>query len=823
MTQRRLAQSDGSAKVARNINGDLLMPSSLTPTGAGMACALDGLTVLDLGTGAAAALATMFLGDQGARVVRLVDPGTAHLREHGFVVWDRGKACVTLDLDAALAGIESHTTGGGMPAGIPAAEFLRLVAGADVLVEDFVPGSRFQRLVAWPRLQRLNPRLVGCSITAYGKRGPWKDEPPIDDLVLARTGLLSGMPGFRLPPVHVVHPLPSTGAALFAAIGIAAALLARETTGRGRLVETSLMAGALLYQTKVTGERLDAHVFQTHPAGSAPFYSVYQCGDGQWLQLGCVHIGFITTAAKLLGVGDLVAEPRFDGGRGGRTPQDDAELRATLAGILQTRPYAEWAEAFEAADVPFAPARLTEQALSDPQVVHNRMVTTLDDPGVGPATQMGVPIRLSKTPGRVTGPRSAAPLAARDLPMPGPSSESSIPSGDDATDPPPLAGIRILEVTNLIAGPTTGRILADLGADVIKLEPPAGDMSRPIGRTYFYSVNFNKRSLCVDPRTDAGRTVVQRVAASADALIANLRPFATERMGIGPAINPQLIETHLTGYGWTGPYAKRPGIDPLAQALMGLERAQGGPDNPPVFPAQLAPTDFTTGAMGALGTILALLVRARSGVVQRVESDLLSGGIVLSSAWFTRHAGRPERPLADREQYGLGPFHRLFRLRDGWIYVVAENDEACRAMCAVAGVAAPNPLTLQPPKGCHPNTTSFAIELATTLAQRFVAETLAALKGAGVPCTEVPAADSEIFLDDPHAAANDMVAVRQHPKAGELRVAWQLIQFADTRAPAGLPTPLLGEHTAQVLREVGYDEPEIRRLHADGVVKTEVV
>jgi crotonobetainyl-CoA:carnitine CoA-transferase CaiB-like acyl-CoA transferase len=249
----------------------------------------------------------------------------------------------------------------------------------------------------------------------------------------------------------------------------------------------------------------------------------------------------------------------------------------------------------------------------------------------------------------------------------------------------------------------------------------------------------------------------------------------------------------LTGYGWTGPYAKRPGIDPLAQALMGLERAQGGPDNPPVFPAQLAPTDYTAGAMGALGTILALFARARSGVVQRVHCDLLSSGIVLSSPWFTRYAGRPERPLADKEQYGLGPFHRLYAVRDGWIYVVAESDEARRAVCAMFGSAQSDACLPPQAHGCHPNTTP----------------------------VEVRPPASEIFLDDPNTIANDMVAVRQHPRAGKLRVAWQLVQFADTRASDGLPTPLLGQHTRQVLREIGYGDSDIRGLYADGVVKTE--
>ena len=784
-----------------------------------MPSALDGVVVLELGTGPAAALATMFLSDHGAHVIRLVAPGTSHLRDGGFVVWDRGKACAKLDLQAATEGLAAGTR---PPAGTPTAEFDRLIAGVDVLVEDFAPGSPMQRLVAWQRLKRINPRLVACSITAYGRHGPWKDDPPIEDLVLARTGLLSGMPGFRPAPVHVVHPLPSVGAGLFAAIGIASALLARETTGRGRLVETSLMAGALLYQTKVTGERLERHVFQTHPSGSAPFYSVYPCADGQWVQLGCVHIGFITTAAKLLGITELIAEPRFKIGKGGAAPEDDAELRATLTRILQSRPYTEWAAAFEAADVPFAPARLAVDGLDDPQVLHNGMVATLDDPGVGPAVQMGVPIRMSATPGRIAGPRASAPLAVQGLQL---RSFADLPAptapATEAADPPPLAGVRVLEITNLIAGPTAGRILADLGADVIKLEPPGGDMSRPIARSYFYSVNFGKRSISVDTSKEAGRSVVQRIAASADALIANLRPHATERMGIGPKVNPRLIETHMTGYGWTGPYAKRPGIDPLAQALMGLSRAQGGAENPPVFPAQLAPTDYTNGAMGALGTIMALYARARSGVVQRVDSDLLSGGIVLSSAWFTRYAGKPERPLADKDQYGLGPFHRLYRVRDGWIYVVADSEEARRAMCKALGRAFPDPEASTPPAGRHPNTTTFALGLAETIAERRVAEVLMALRGAGVPCTETPPGDAEIFLDDPHAAANDMVAVRRHPTAGTMRIAWQLIRFGDTEHPAGLPTPLLGEHTCDVLREVGCSEDEIARLHADSIVKTE--
>ena len=146
---------------------------------------------------------------------------------------------------------------------------------------------------------------------------------------------------------------------------------------------------------------------------------------------------------------------------------------------------------------------------------------------------MGVPVRLSGNPGRIAGPRAAAQLAAGDIAgLQRHPATALFPSDGEATDPAPLAGVRILEITNLIAGPTSGRILADLGADVIKLEPPAGDISRPLARPYFYSVNFNKRSVCVDTQTDIGKRIVQQIAATADALVANLRPHATERMGI---------------------------------------------------------------------------------------------------------------------------------------------------------------------------------------------------------------------------------------------------------------------------------------------------
>jgi crotonobetainyl-CoA:carnitine CoA-transferase CaiB-like acyl-CoA transferase len=795
-----------------------------------MVSALDGITVLDLTDGPAGALTTMFLCDHGAQVIRGVDSSDTTPRRGGYLVWDRGKECIRLDLSRIVPPAQrSHGSAANTPTASddPTIAYERLLRAADVLVENFAPASRYQEIVPFDWLSALNPRLIHCSITAYGKHGPLKDEPPIDDLIMARLGILGSQPGFRPPPVHVVHPLPSVGAAILAAQGIAAALLAREKTGLGRTVDTSLMAGALVYHPKLTGDKLLPNVFQTHPSGSGAFYSVYECADSNWVQLGCVHVGFITTAATVMGIKDVLNEPRFNRGRPPQDTQEDRDLRAIVAQVIRTKPYAEWASIFDEADVPFAQARLTEESLDDPQVAANGMVIELQDPEVGPLMQMGVPIELSATPGKVKGPRvllgTPPDRLLADLPDISPASHRQ--PGQKGPFDPPLKGIRVLEITNLIAGPTAGKLLADLGADVIKFEPLDGDMSRPIGRTYFFNLNAHKRSMSVNTRTPEGKEVAQKVAATADILLANMRPGATERMGIGPEVlktlNPRLIETHVTGYGWRGPYAHRPGIDPLAQALMGLQRAQGGPGNPPVFPAQLAPTDFTTGAMGALGAILALFVRERTGVVQRVDSNLLNGGIILSSEWFTRYAGKPTRRLADKGQYGLDAFHRLYQVHDGWIYVVAETPAERLALRRALDCEVVRHADAVASASCHPAEAPLAQALTQRFADQTLAESLACLQKAGVPCAPAMAGHSQLFLDDPHAAANDMVVIHQHPVIGRLRLARHYIRFGNTQVVPGQPTPLLGEHTREILQEVGFTEQSIAELYTKGVVGTE--
>ncbi|MFH1123051.1 MAG: CoA transferase, partial [Pseudomonadota bacterium] len=562
--------------------------------------------------------------------------------------------------------------------------------------------------------------------------------------------------------------------------------------------------------------------FQSVPAGSAPFYSVYECADGEWIQLGCVHQGFINTAVGVLGIKQMLEDPKYGRGLFPKTPEVDQEARAMIAQVIRTKPYHEWKRILEAADVPSARVCTSEEGIDDPQVQANGMVVELKDPEVGLMAQMGVPIALSGTPGKVKGPRMLPGAQPDGLTAVESDAPSSFGSPQRPTGPldPPLKGFRVLEITNLIAGPTTGRLLADLGADVIKMEPLEGEMARPLGRTYFFSLNLNKRSLSVDTRTPEGKEIAQKVAATADVLLANLRPHSTERIGLGQQFNPRLIETHVTGFGWSGPYAERPGIDPLAQALMGLSRAQGG-QNPPVFYAQLAPTDYTAGAMGALGTVLALFARERTGVAQRVDTNLLNGAIILSSEWFTRYQGKPQRPLADKGQYGLDACHRLYKVSDGWLYVVAETPEERRALCQVLDC---EDLPIQfsdAPAACHPADTPLAHALAQRFAGVRLEECLTRLKAAGVPCAPAVAGDSENFLNDPQAVANDMVLTFRHPVVGQTRVGRHYIRFGNTSVLKGRPSPVCGEHTREILQDIGFAESAIAELYTKRVVRTQ--
>ena len=775
--------------------------------------ALDGITVLDLTRQRPGALAGMFLCDNGARVIRLEMPDDDGNDRAApiYMVWDRGKESVSLDISA------------------DGDAFKKLAAMADVVIEDFSPDSPYQKVVDYGELRRINPRLVHCSITAYGKQGPMRGEPGDDHLVMARMGILASQPGFREGPVHVVHPVANLGTAVLAAQGIVSSLYARETTGFGRKVDTSMMAGALMFAPKVVGERLEQRPFQLTTAGGGPFYSVFECADGNWIQIGCIHGGFVDIAATVMGIAELLANPRYGDGRRPESEEARAELFDIVAGVLKTKPCAEWERIFEDADVPYARASTTHESMDNPQVIANDMLLELHDPFVGDVTQMGNPIKFTQTPGVVRGPRATrgqhtdavlAEIADAALPEP-----CDVETRDDA---PPLDGVRVMEMTNVIAGPAAGKCLGDLGADIIKFEPPYGDISRTSGSQFFLYLNSNKRSVSANTKTDAGQRIAQRIAAEADIMLANMRPGATDRMGLSAeeleTVNPGLIQAHTTAFGWSGPYAHRPGVDPLAQAWMGLQFAQGGRGNPPVFLAQLAPTDFSSGGMVALGAVMALYARERTGIAQKVDCNLLNAGATLREEDFLRYEGKTSPPIADGGQYGLNALHRLFETKDGWLYLIAETQSEWESLCDVMGnseLADDERFGSAAERARHDDA---LWELLTeAFAQGAASEWVRKLRDASVRCADVTEQYNIGYFQDEQVLASGMFVELRHEVYGKMRYFANGIKFGETQAIRSRQTPLLGEHNREKLEALGYSGAEIEGLYAEGVLTTEDV
>ena len=732
----------------------------------------------------------MLLADNGARVVRLAMDGADDVRSGGvFALYDRGKEAARLRADIGADG------------------FAEFCGGADVLLEDFSPASPTRAALGLDALGKRIPHLVHCSITAYGASGPLAGEPADHDLAAARIGILASQPSRRGGggPVHVVHPVAYVGAGLLAALGIVSALFRREKDGgarRGGRVETSLMAGALLYAPKAAGEKIPVRPMNMTAQGGGPFYSVFECADGEWLQLGCIHSGFVDLAAAVIGVADFIASnPEMGDGRWPRDESARRRLFNKVAERLRTRTADEWIADLQAADIPCGPVQTAREAMDDPQIRHNNLVVKLDDPVFGETLMAGAPINLSETPARIRSARAAKAeffdVSTFESPARrAPESESARGGGL------PLAGVRVMEMTNVIAGPVAGRLLADLGADMVKFESPFGDISRPGGGAGFISYNAGKRSVSVDTKTAAGAEIARRLAARADLILANMRPGAIDRMGLDAdflrGANPRVVQAHITAYGWDGPYAHRPGVDPIAQAITGLQRAQGGADGAPVYLSALAPCDYTGGALGALGAALGLLARERHGIGQRADTNLLAAGALMNADGFIQYGGKPDRPLPDGDQFGINALRRLYQTADGWIYLAADaNAHAEQAAAFLDGGGADD------------------------IARMTTERALNALASRGLPCAPVTEDYARGFFQDPQALANGMAAALEHPALGTVNLSGNLVSFDGVGTLPKRHTPLLGEHTAEVLAELGFSSDEIAALYAERVAKTE--
>jgi crotonobetainyl-CoA:carnitine CoA-transferase CaiB-like acyl-CoA transferase len=377
-----------------------------------------------------------------------------------------------------------------------------------------------------------------------------------------------------------------------------------------------------------------------------------------------------------------------------------------------------------------------------------------------------------------------------------------------------LAGLRVLELTQVMAGPFCGQVLADLGADVVKIEPPEGDSTRrSLGfrmrgedTAAFLAVNRNKRSVVLDLKGGSSdREAFHGLVRGADVVLENYRPGTAARLGADwetlSALNGRLIYASVSGFGQTGPYAMRPGYDLIAQGLSGVMSVTGSPGGEPVK-CGIPIGDLSAGLFCAVAILSAVVARERTGRGQRIDTSLFEGALALS-IWETAElwaTGRVPEPLGSAHRL-TAPYQAL-RTRDGWLTVGGNTPRLWQRLCAALG----RPELVDDPRFASnddrmANRPELVSSLEAALASRDTDEWVSVLTEAGVPCG--PIHDYGQVFADPHTQAREMCVEVEHPVEGTIRALGIPVKLSDTPGAIRRPAPLLGEHTDEVLREAG--------------------
>jgi crotonobetainyl-CoA:carnitine CoA-transferase CaiB-like acyl-CoA transferase len=746
----------------------------------------DGVRVFELTRGIAGRTAGMLLADLGAEVVRACDDRPDEARDPGGLCWDRGKVLTPL----------SNSLSDG-----PVLELRRLAGAADVVVTDLRPAEIAGHWLAAADILRRNPRVVHAWLPPYAVRGRWSDLPDDPLLLAAVGGFADHFPASQERPVaQVVAALSYVHGALGAA-AIAAALVGRGGDGPGRsVVVTGLHAvGASQESLMLAAEDGTEILSAGKQLNGAPNFRIYQAGDGNWFYLAALTPGLFFRALEILHRMDVLVREDVAGEFTNLLrPGVAAAVGADLAVTFATRPRADWLRLLAGAQIPVAPVSTREEWLAGELAGSLGARLEEDHSSLGRVVLPGIPVTLSATPGRVRHLPSGDHVATAESIWPGLGPHDGRggvwpwPWPAARTEDLPLAGIRVIDISTFLAAPFAGALLADFGADVVKIEAPDGDPYRVYSASYT-AVNQRKRAAALDLREPDQRGALLRLAADADVLVDNLLPASLSRLGLGDGVLsaafPRLVRCSVSAFGRTGPWAERPGFDPIIQALSGMMLAQGGTGDPV---ASVAPThDVATGALAAFGILAALFARARSGQGQHVTASLAATSTFLQSAEFTTFDGRPPAAVGGHDFPGPSAVRRYYQASDGWLAVAAATPVQVSRLLEVAGH----------PEWGELDDAALADLLSSVLARRPVEEWLSALAAREVPASHVLPRVGE--LADPFLVENDFSHVVVDPVAGKLRVVRGYADWLGTRPGRAARGSTVGEQTAEILAEAG--------------------
>jgi crotonobetainyl-CoA:carnitine CoA-transferase CaiB-like acyl-CoA transferase len=802
---------------------------------------LDGIRVFDLTLAAVGPWASKLLGQLGADVIHVEGPKPelAHnippyVRGTGvlYLAANGGKRHVMLDLKRA----EDRAVA------------FRLVERCDVFVQNMRPGAVDRLGLGYEAVSAANPGIVYVSASAYGRVGPMATEAGVDPLVQAFCGWCSvnGAPGssgemFR----HYAHLDLTTSS--MGVEAVLAALLARERTGRGQHVDLPMLAAALSLQTSRLAEFFATGV-QPAPMGSASPTTVphqaFCAQDGRWLAVGVVADDQWPRFCRALALDDLTVDPRL-ATNPGRVAHRDLVV-ASVAERIATRPLAWWALQLGRERVPHSRLLDFDDLRHHPQVVANDQLVELDTAEYGPIVVEGSPWRFSGTPGKApsstgrAGQHTAEVLAELDQPRARGNAAPVAGGGPAPADRPPLDGITVVDLSQGLAGPFAASRLADLGARVIKVEPPGGDAARGHGPPFvdeeddddddgggatgrsavFAAVNRGKRSLAMDVERPEGRTLLHRLLAGADVVIEDLGRAGAAALGLTEselaASHPKLVHVAISGWGESGPLVDLPGAELPVQAMAEYLSSLGRIGEPPVrLGTDVA--GLNTGIFATQAALAALHARNRTGVGQRVAVSLLGSLVHLRGVMWTSRSNPDDWWGLHLDHYTKPP-ELGYRTADGQVFFGLRrgNSEDFDQLLITLGLVdhLDNPHFGDMGRAAAP-LGRYATEAKPVWEQGFaeltsaeVIELLQERGGDAVPFTDY----AQIVAHPQTAAIDALCEVGGQPAVAPV---WR---FSATPAVVGGPAPGLGEHTDEVLAEFGLSPAELSELRAQAVI-----
>jgi crotonobetainyl-CoA:carnitine CoA-transferase CaiB-like acyl-CoA transferase len=752
----------------------------MTETAAG-AGVLSGIKVVDFGHFVAGPLTAVMLADQGAEVVHVDRPGTELAESDAFL--NRGKRRITLDLkdpaDAAIAA--------------------RLAAGADVVIENFRPGVMDRLGLGWAELAA-TAQLIYCSLPGFGRDDPRASVPGWEGVVAAATANCSIRVGQEPQgwdtsrPTFSAVPLASNFAAFLAATAIVAALTFRHRTGRGQLIEVPLF-NAMFELIGKAGSFVQADGLAPPKPHRGNGSGTYECADGRYVRMDPIggSARFLRWLLDVAGAESWAADGLTDGVRLARHEDLEAQLKDRLRGLFLTRTAEEWGELAGDAGVPLAFIRTCREWIQTPHARAAGHVVSVADPLFGETWMAGLPVHTAALPGWVPRPRHL-PDADRDAVIAEASQQAAAAPAparpaEDITRS--FEGLRVLDLTEILAGPSSGRILGEYGADVIKINGPNSTV------TAHGIVNRGKRSILLNVEAERGQAVFWELAARSDVIIQNYPEGTADRYGIGyrhvRARFPEAIYVSVTCYGEGGLWGARRGYETQGQAVTGMMERAGGDHQVPEVLGPYNVVDFGSGVMAAFAASLGIFHRTRTGRGGRVTASLAQTATYHQSIFMLDYAGRQRDEPRGPEAFGTGPLQRYYQVRDGWIFLGMKPSQlaSLKSLPWLTAAAELNPADVA------------AVEsaLSAALSQRAATEAVQALREVGVGAHE--ALTTEQVMTREPALELGLSLIQRSEEFGPVVMPGLTVRLSESPLVLGRAAGPAGSDAESILAEAG--------------------